>query len=129
MDLRCADCEHDLRSGCSVATRQANASVALGIVAALDGAGIARARRPRSSAGLRQRPLAGPPRAHPRRRATDVLLDGAHNPAGMAALAAALGELRPSSSEPLTVLMGTLANHWQDGMLDPLKRRLARRRH
>src|SRR6185503_14585226 len=52
----------------------------------------------------------------------DVLLDGAHNPAGIAALAQALVDLRPylEDASP-TVVMGVLANHWQDGMLDPLK--------
>ncbi len=51
----------------------------------------------------------------------DVLLDGAHNPAGIAALASALGELAAqlSTARP-TLLMGILANHWQPDMLDPL---------
>ncbi len=51
----------------------------------------------------------------------DILLDGAHNPAGIDALAQALSELLPqvTSSSP-TLLMGVLANHWQEGMLDPL---------
>ncbi len=53
--------------------------------------------------------------------APEVLLDGAHNPHGIAALAAALGELLPqvTASSP-TLLMGVMANHWQEGMLDPL---------
>ncbi len=51
-----------------------------------------------------------------------VLFDGAHNPAGVAALAQALIDLRPHLGDaPPTLLMGVLANHWQPGMLDPLK--------
>ena len=51
----------------------------------------------------------------------DVLLDGAHNPHGMAALAAALA----SNDPPLgggnaTLLSAIMANHWQPGMLDAL---------
>ena len=51
----------------------------------------------------------------------DVVLDGAHNPAGVASLATALAELLPQlSGGSATVLLGVLANHWQHGMLDPL---------
>jgi dihydrofolate synthase/folylpolyglutamate synthase len=51
----------------------------------------------------------------------NVLLDGAHNPHGIAALADALVELVPQlSSGPPTVLIGVLANHWQQGMVRPL---------
>jgi dihydrofolate synthase/folylpolyglutamate synthase len=50
-----------------------------------------------------------------------VLLDGAHNPHGVAALAASLDALRPQlTGGAVTVLIGVLANHWQPGMLDPL---------
>jgi dihydrofolate synthase/folylpolyglutamate synthase len=58
-----------------------------------------------------------------------VLLDGAHNPAGVASLAQALLDLRPHLGDaPLTLLMGVLANHWQAGMLDPLKAAASRAR-
>lgn len=56
-----------------------------------------------------------------------VLLDGAHNPDGVSALAAALTELVPQlSGATPTLLMGILANHWQEGMLDPLAAALPR---
>jgi dihydrofolate synthase/folylpolyglutamate synthase len=50
-----------------------------------------------------------------------VLLDGAHNPHGVAALADSLTALLPQlSGGPATVLIGVMANHYQDGMLGPL---------
>jgi dihydrofolate synthase/folylpolyglutamate synthase len=50
-----------------------------------------------------------------------VLLDGAHNPHGIAALTEALKQLLPQLGlGPATVLTGVLANHWQPGMLRPL---------
>ena len=55
----------------------------------------------------------------------DVLFDGAHNPHGMAALAQALVDLRPYlGNAPPIVLMGVLANHWQPGMLEPIRQAL-----
>jgi dihydrofolate synthase/folylpolyglutamate synthase len=55
-----------------------------------------------------------------------VLLDGAHNPDGMAALAVSLADLLPA--DPATarqghpvLLSGVMANHWQPGMLDTLR--------
>ena len=52
---------------------------------------------------------------------SDILLDGAHNPAGVKALSIALSDLLPRITETSpTFLMGVLANHWQEGMLDPL---------
>ena len=50
----------------------------------------------------------------------DVLIDGAHNPHGIHALAAALAELLPPAPPPV-VVCGVIANHWQAGMLEPLK--------
>ncbi|MDP8904678.1 MAG: bifunctional folylpolyglutamate synthase/dihydrofolate synthase, partial [Chloroflexota bacterium] len=52
----------------------------------------------------------------------DVLLDGAHNPAGTAALAAAVDELRPllSGGRP-TLLIGLLRDKDIAGMLAPLR--------
>ena len=52
-------------------------------------------RRRGAPARLRRRALARPARAAPASDGRDVLLDGAHNPAGAAALAAALDDLRP----------------------------------
>jgi dihydrofolate synthase/folylpolyglutamate synthase len=56
-------------------------------------------------------------------RDRDVLLDGAHNPAGAAALAAALDDLRPFLSEPeapLTLVHGSMADKDVDGIIDGL---------
>jgi dihydrofolate synthase/folylpolyglutamate synthase len=57
----------------------------------------------------------------------EVLLDGAHNPAGAAALAAALDELRPllragagRSPAPVTLVLGIMADKDIDGVLGPL---------
>lgn len=53
----------------------------------------------------------------------DVLLDGAHNPAGAAALAAALDELRPLLADPeapITLVHGSMADKDVDGIIDAL---------
>jgi dihydrofolate synthase/folylpolyglutamate synthase len=91
----------------------ANAAVALGILAALAEAGIASATGAQVREGLEAvrwpgrlelLALHGPDRATPGDRvapdpaAPDLLLDGAHNADGAAALAAALDELRPTLS-------------------------------
>jgi dihydrofolate synthase/folylpolyglutamate synthase len=53
----------------------------------------------------------------------DVLLDGAHNPAGAAALAAALDELRPFlGAERLTLLTASMADKDVAGVVDALAR-------
>jgi dihydrofolate synthase/folylpolyglutamate synthase len=120
--------EHDLRIGLLGRHQAANASVALGIIGALERADIAYAPPAQLERGFANArwpgrlefiaSVAGRP---------DVLLDGAHNPAGVAALAQALIDLRPNLGDaPATVLMGVLANHWQAGMLDPLKAALPR---
>lgn len=116
--------EQDLRIGLLGRHQAQNASVALGIIGALERAnaayappaqlerGFANARWPGRLEFIRG--TAGRP---------DVLLDGAHNPAGMAALGQALTDLRShlGDAAPPVVLIGVLANHWQEGMLDPLK--------
>jgi dihydrofolate synthase/folylpolyglutamate synthase len=113
-----------LRVGLLGRHQAANAAVAMGVIDALGEsdiapveprhlkAGLAAARWPgrlellsldadgraRSSATVRPVPTA-----------PDVLLDGAHNRAGAAALAAAMGELRPSLSPGrVTLLLGIL---------------------
>jgi dihydrofolate synthase/folylpolyglutamate synthase len=114
--------EHDLRVGLLGRHQAANASVALGILGALERADLAYAPPAQLERGFanarwpgRLELIAAPGNA-------PVLLDGAHNPAGVAALAQALLDLRPHLGDaPLTLLMGVLANHWQPGMLDPLK--------
>jgi dihydrofolate synthase/folylpolyglutamate synthase len=57
-------------------------------------------------------------------RPVDVLLDGAHNPAGAAALALALDDLRPHlvggagpDAPPLTCIMGAMADKDVDGVI------------
>lgn len=103
--------------------QSANACLALAILAALAQAGIARVSDEQIShafAGVRWPgrlelvSLPGEP---------DVLLDGAHNPHGMAALAAALDELLPllAPGRP-TLLLGVLGDHKDiAGMLEPLR--------
>ena len=51
----------------------------------------------------------------------DILLDGAHNPAGAAALAAALDDLRPYlTSGPITLITATMADKDVDGVIAAL---------
>jgi dihydrofolate synthase/folylpolyglutamate synthase len=54
-------------------------------------------------------------------RGRDVLLDGAHNPAGAAALATALDDLRPHLAPgPLTLVVASMADKDVDGVIDAL---------
>ena len=51
----------------------------------------------------------------------EILLDGAHNPAGAAALAQALDDLRPHLAPgPLTLVIGAMADKDVDGIVDAL---------
>lgn len=51
----------------------------------------------------------------------DVLLDGAHNPAGAAALATALDDLRPYLTDgPITLVTGSMADKDVDGVVGAL---------
>jgi dihydrofolate synthase/folylpolyglutamate synthase len=51
----------------------------------------------------------------------DLLLDGAHNPAGAAALAQAIDDLRPFlASGPITLVTATMADKDVDGLVDAL---------
>jgi dihydrofolate synthase/folylpolyglutamate synthase len=120
------DFDPDLKVGLLGRHQVANASVAAGVIDALSAAGIARVSDDAVRRGFADvtwpgrleliRGKAGRP---------DILFDGAHNPAGITALAEALGELRQQLGDrPPALLMGVLANHWQPGMLDPLKQAL-----
>ena len=61
-----------------------------------------------------------------RARDRDVLLDGAHNPAGAAALAASLDDLRPYLHDgPLTLLTASMADKDVDGTIGALVRSAA----
>lgn len=119
--VRTPDSTGELTVGLIGQHQAANAAVAWGILDALSNAGIA-------SVGYEQRAAAFAAARWPGRMELisragqpNVLLDGAHNPHGVAALAASLNALLPQlSGGPVTVLVGVLANHWQPGMLDPL---------
>ena len=55
------------------------------------------------------------------RRGVDVLLDGAHNPAGAAALAQAIDDLQPHLARgPRTLVMAVMADKDVDGIIDAL---------
>ncbi|MEP7360521.1 MAG: Mur ligase family protein [Chloroflexota bacterium] len=131
LDVRTpADLDPRLKIGLLGRHQVANASVATGIVGALDDAQIAHVPGGAIKKGLANVRWPGRLEFIPGKAGRpDVLLDGAHNPAGLAALAAALSDLRPRLGEaPPIVLMGVLANHWQERMLDPLKAALPRSR-
>jgi dihydrofolate synthase/folylpolyglutamate synthase len=114
----------ELRLGLLGRHQAANAAVALGILAALAEAGIAAPTAAQTRAGLETvrwpgrlelLALGKGDRAMPARleapdpAAPDLLLDGAHNADGAAALAAALDELRPSLSPGRpTLLFGSM---------------------
>jgi dihydrofolate synthase/folylpolyglutamate synthase len=102
----------------------ANAAVALAVLEALATAGIAAVspaavRRGFATARWPGRlELLGPDEGFD----PDVLLDGAHNPHGTAALAAALDELRPQlSAGPPVLLIGVLRDKDVAAMLAPLR--------
>lgn len=105
----------------------ANAAVADALLDALEVAGIARA----SDADRRR----GYATVHwPGRLelldvdGREVLLDGAHNPAGAAALAVALDDLRPHLAEgSLTVVTASMADKDVDGVIEALARSTALR--
>ncbi|MEX1172609.1 MAG: Mur ligase family protein [Chloroflexota bacterium] len=100
----------------------ANAAVADAMLDALEAAGIARAdddarRRGYAAAAWpgRLEVLRPPGRG-------DVLLDGAHNPAGAAALATALDDLRPHlSGGPVTLVVAAMADKDVDGVITALR--------
>ena len=55
------------------------------------------------------------------RGGVDVLLDGAHNPAGAASLAQAIDDLRPHLARgPLTLVMAAMADKDVDGIIDAM---------
>ncbi len=101
----------------------ANAAVALGVVDALEEAGIARVPATARRDGLERARWPGRlelvqvPVSHDR-GPVDVLLDGAHNPDGVRALLSALAELRPwLAAGPITVLLGIMRDKDVDTML------------
>jgi dihydrofolate synthase/folylpolyglutamate synthase len=115
----------------------ANVAVADAVLNALGAAGIARvgpdARRTGYAAARwpGRLELLDLPGAGPRGADAEVLLDGAHNPAGARSLAAALDELRPelrgfagrtvaSASAPVTLVIGMMADKDVDGLIAAL---------
>jgi dihydrofolate synthase/folylpolyglutamate synthase len=125
-----------LRLGMLGRHQASNAAVAVAVAQALDASGIARVGARDVRDGLasarwpgrlelltlgvdgRARPAGSP---DPDPAAPDLLLDGAHNRAGAAALAAAVGELRPSLSQGRpTVLLGILRDKEVAAMVESL---------
>jgi dihydrofolate synthase/folylpolyglutamate synthase len=109
----------------------ANVAVADGVLDALDAAGIAT-----STAAQRRAGYAGV--VWPGRlelievEGREVLLDGAHNPAGAATLARALDDLRPflaggDAAAPPTLVTATMADKDVDGIITALLRSAALR--
>jgi dihydrofolate synthase/folylpolyglutamate synthase len=99
----------------------ANAAVAWSILDALEAAGLARVDFEQRAAAFAAARWPGRMELITRPELPGVILDGAHNPHGFAALAAALDELLPHLAPgPPTVLVAIMANHWQARMLEPL---------
>jgi dihydrofolate synthase/folylpolyglutamate synthase len=101
----------------------ANAAVADAILDALEEAGIAtsstedRRRGYASATWLGRLEIVRPAGGR------EVLLDGAHNPAGAAALAQAIDDLRPLlASGPVTLVVAAMADKDVDGVVEALRR-------
>jgi dihydrofolate synthase/folylpolyglutamate synthase len=111
----------------------ANVAVADAVLDALDAAGIATTTPPARRSGYAaarwpgRLELVALPGAGPRGEDAEALLDGAHNPAGAAALAAALDELRPllrngAGRRPAvpTLVLATMGDKDVDGVIGAL---------
>jgi len=98
----------------------ANVAIADALLDALAEAGIARTDSDARRAGYAA--AAWPGRLELLRvGGRDILLDGAHNPAGATALAVALDDLRPFLAEgPLTILTASMADKDIDGIIRAL---------
>ena len=98
----------------------ANVAVADAVLDALEAAGIARADSDARRAGYAR--ATWPGRLELLRvDGRDVLLDGAHNPAGAAALATALDDLRPFMAPgPLTLVTASMSDKDVDGVVAAL---------
>lgn len=109
----------DLRVGLLGRHQAANAAVALATLRALDGAGVVSVEEAAIRRGLAD--VRWPGRLELLPGDPQVLLDGAHNEAGVAALVAALGELRPllAPGRP-TLLFGVMADKAVERMLGRL---------
>ncbi len=111
----------------------ANVAVADAVLDALDAAGIATTPPPTRRLGYAaarwpgRLELVALPAAGPRGEDAEALLDGAHNPAGAAALAAALDELRPllrnggeRHPAPPTLVLAMMSDKDVDGVIRAL---------
>ncbi len=98
----------------------ANAATADALLDALEAAGIATVPEAARRAGYAN--ARWPGRLELLRvRDRDVLLDGAHNPAGAAALAVALDDLRPYLADgPITLVTASMADKDVDGVIAAL---------
>ena len=95
----------------------ANAATADALLDALEAAGIAAVRPAARRTGYASAVWAGRLELI-RAGGRDVLLDGAHNPAGAAALAVALDDLRPFLADgPLTLVTASMADKDVDGVI------------
>jgi dihydrofolate synthase/folylpolyglutamate synthase len=123
----------EVRVGLLGRHQAANVAVADAVLDALGAAGIADVPPAARRAGYETARWPGRlelievPGAGPGGRSAEVLLDGAHNPAGAAALAAALDELRPHLRggtgrlpAPLTLVLGVMGDKDVDGVLRPI---------
>lgn len=98
----------------------ANVAVADAVLDALDDAGIATADDDARRRGYATAVWAGRLELVSR-DGVDIVLDGAHNPAGAAALAQAIDDLRPHlAAGPLTLVMAAMADKDVDGIIDAL---------
>ena len=99
----------------------ANAAVAWAILDALSAAGIATVGEEQRKQAFAAARWPGRMELISRAGSPSVLLDGAHNPHGVVALATTLRELLPQiSGGAPTLVIAVMANHWQPGMIDPL---------
>ncbi|OGO58584.1 MAG: hypothetical protein A2Z32_07685, partial [Chloroflexi bacterium RBG_16_69_14] len=98
----------------------ANAAIADALLDALEAAGIAAV--PPAARRLGYATAVWPGRLElVRTRGRDVLLDGAHNPAGAAALAVSLDDLRPFLAEgPITLVTASMTDKDVDGVIAAL---------
>ena len=99
----------------------ANAAVADALLDALEAAGIVRADPEARRRGYASAVWPGRLELVALPGGGDLLLDGAHNPAGAAALAQALDDLRPHLAEgPVTLVTATMADKDVDGVIAAL---------
>jgi dihydrofolate synthase/folylpolyglutamate synthase len=100
----------------------ANVAVADAVLDALEVAGIARVDGPARRSGYAAARWPGRLELL-EADGREVLLDGAHNPAGAAAFAIALGDLRPFLADgPLTLVTATMADKDVDGVVAAIAR-------